>query len=65
MTAARRRAFRVWLPALAVSAASYVYAGGLTTTINGLGLLSLFGIGLFTVLAAWDAAPARKDTRNV
>ena len=65
MTAARRRAFRVWLPALAASAVLYVYAGGLTTTINGLGLLALIGIGLFTVLAAWDADPARKDPRHV
>lgn len=65
MTAARRRAFRVWLPALAASAGLYVYAGGLTTTINGLGLIALLSIGLFTVLAAWDADPARKGTRNV
>lgn len=65
MNAAKRRVARVWLPGLAFAAGLYLYAGALTSTINGLGLLALLAVGTFTVLAAWDADPARKDTRHV
>lgn len=65
MNAAHRRVTRVWLPCLALAASLYAYAGTLSTTINGLGLLALACIGTFTMLAARDGSLARKGNRHV
>lgn len=58
MTPAARRTLRVWLPGLALAASLYVYAGTLTTTINGLGLAAALLVAVFTVLAARDGSRA-------